>query len=68
MAELGQTTDPKALIPGDPPAIYENARVLAARANSALAAGDALKRIDTGAWRGPASDKFHEDHQTEVPR
>jgi hypothetical protein len=68
MAELGQTTDPKALIPGDPPAVYENARVLAERANSALAAGDALKRIDTGAWRGPASDKFHEDHQTEVPR
>jgi hypothetical protein len=27
-----------------------------------------LKKIDTGAWQGPASDKFHEDHQTEVPR
>ncbi|MFC9255375.1 putative T7SS-secreted protein [Amycolatopsis thailandensis] len=68
MAELGQTTDPKALIPGDPPAVYENARVLEARANSAGAVGDALKRIDTGGWRGPASDRFHEDHQTEVPR
>ncbi|WP_244199722.1 putative T7SS-secreted protein [Amycolatopsis thailandensis] len=68
MAELGQTTDPKALIPGDPPAVYENARVLEARASSAGAVGDALKRIDTGGWRGPASDRFHEDHQTEVPR
>ena len=68
MAELGQTTDPKALIPGDPPAVYENARVLGARANSAGAVGDALKRIDTGGWRGPASDRFHDDHQTEVPR
>lgn len=68
MAELGQTIDPKALIPGDPPAVFENARVLGARANSAGAVGDALKRIDTGSWQGKASDKFHEDHQTEVPR
>lgn len=68
MAELGQTTDPKALIPGNPPAVYENARVLAARASSAGAVGEALKRIDTGGWRGPASDRFHDDHQTEVPR
>jgi hypothetical protein len=68
VAELGQTTDPKALIPGDPDAVFENARVLHGRAREALAAGDALNRIDTGAWRGPASDKFHEDHQTEVPR
>jgi hypothetical protein len=68
MAELGQTTDPKALIPGDPPAVYENARVLGARARSAGAVGDALKRIDTGGWQGPASNRFHDEHQTEVPR
>ncbi|KDN17662.1 putative T7SS-secreted protein [Amycolatopsis rifamycinica] len=68
MPELGQTADPKALVPGDPPAVFENARVLEARAKSAAAVGEALKKIDTGAWRGPASDKFHEDHQTEVPR
>ncbi|SEB47316.1 HNH/ENDO VII superfamily nuclease with conserved GHE residues [Amycolatopsis tolypomycina] len=68
MPELGQTTDPKALIPGDPDAVFENARVLHERARDANTAGDALKRIDTGAWRGPAADKFHEDHQTEIPR
>jgi hypothetical protein len=68
MAELGQTTDPKALIPGDPPAVFENARVLHERAKTAHAVSDELRRIDTGAWRGPASNKFHEDHQTEVPR
>ncbi|WP_410607529.1 putative T7SS-secreted protein [Amycolatopsis sp. lyj-109] len=68
MAELGQTADPKALIPGDPPAVFENARVLSERAKTAHAVGDALRRIDTGAWQGPAADKFHEDHQTEVPR
>jgi hypothetical protein len=67
-AELGQTTDPKALVPGNPDAVFENARVLHERARDALAAGDALQRIDTGAWQGPASNQFHEDHQTEVPR
>ncbi|SEF27074.1 hypothetical protein SAMN05421837_103620 [Amycolatopsis pretoriensis] len=68
MAELGQTADPKALIPGDPAAVFENARVLSERAKTAHAVGDALRRIDTGAWQGPAADRFHEDHQTEVPR
>lgn len=68
MSDLGQTTDPKALIPGNPAAVFENARVLGARANSAATVGDALKRIDTGSWTGQASDRFHEDHQTEVPR
>ncbi|GAA4536463.1 putative T7SS-secreted protein [Amycolatopsis samaneae] len=67
-AELGQTTDPKALVPGDHDAVFENARVLHERARAALAAEEALKRIDTGGWRGAASDKFHEHHQTDVPR
>jgi hypothetical protein len=67
-AELGQTNDPRALVPGDPAAVAENARVLRERARDVLAAGDALKRIDTGAWTGPAASKWHEDNQTEVPR
>lgn len=68
MAELGETADPKALIEGDPDAVFENARVLDARSRDATAAADQLRRIDTGAWQGAASDKFREDHQTEVPR
>ncbi|SEP21313.1 putative T7SS-secreted protein [Amycolatopsis saalfeldensis] len=68
MSELGQTADPKALIPGDPGAVFENVRVLKSRADTVTAVGEALKRIDTGSWTGQASDKFHEDHQTEVPR
>ncbi|WP_328608798.1 hypothetical protein OG943_06665 [Amycolatopsis sp. NBC_00345] len=68
MSELGQTSDPKALIPGDSAAVFENVRVLKGRANTVTSVGDALKRIDTGSWTGPASDKFQEDHQTEVPR
>ena len=67
-AELGQSTDPRALVPGNPEAIFENVRVLDGRAGSAIAAGEALNRIDTGGWQGTASDRFHETNQTEVPR
>lgn len=59
MAELGETADPKALVPGDPDSIVENARVLRGRAQAATRTGEGLKRIDTGAWRGPAADAFH---------
>jgi hypothetical protein len=67
-AELGQTSDPKSLVPGSPTAIFDNARVLRGRAEDAISAGQALKRIDTGAWTGEASQRFHDQHQTEVPR
>ncbi len=60
MAELGQTQDPAALIPGNPEAIEENARVLQARAGEAGGAADGLKAIDTGAWQGPAATAFHD--------
>lgn len=67
-AELGQTSDPKALVPGNPDAVFDNARVLRKRAEEAATAGQALKQIDTGAWTGEASQSFHDQHQTEVPR
>jgi Putative T7SS secretion signal domain len=60
MAELGEATDPRSLIPGSPDAIVENARVLRGRAQATTNTGEGLKRIDTGAWRGPASDAFHD--------
>jgi hypothetical protein len=60
MAELGETTDPAALVPGKPDAIYENGRVLNARGDSASAAADGLRAIDTGAWEGPAGRAFHD--------
>jgi hypothetical protein len=56
MAELGETQDPRAVVPGDPGAIAENAAVLRARARAAGEAGDGLRAIDTGAWSGPAAD------------
>lgn len=60
MAELGETTDPRSLIPGSPDAIVENARVLRGRAQATADTGEGLKRIDTGTWRGPAADAFHD--------
>lgn len=60
MAELGETADPRALVPGDPGAIEENARVLHSRSQGTGQAGDSLRRIDTGSWGGPAATKFHD--------
>lgn len=67
-AELGQTSDPTALVPGVPEWIFDNARVFQRRSDDARSTGQALHRIDTGAWTGEASSRFHEAHQTEVPR
>lgn len=60
MAELGQTRNPRELVPGDPDAIEENARVLRTRAASTDDAGEGLRAIDTGSWEGPAARAFHD--------
>ena len=60
MAELGETGDPRALVPGNPEAIEENTRVLAARGDAAERAAEGLRAIDTGAWEGPAARAFHD--------
>lgn len=60
MAELGDTQDPKLVVPGRPEAIEENARVLRARADRAGRAAEGLQAIDTGAWEGPAATAFHD--------
>ncbi|WP_433031374.1 WXG100 family type VII secretion target [Actinomycetospora sp. CA-053990] len=58
MAELGETTDPAALVPGDPVGI-RTVRARMARLGAALVgAGDGLRRIDTGDWQGEAADSF----------
>lgn len=67
-AELGQTTDPKALVPGDPDTIFAQARTLDERRRDVETTGQSLRRIDTGGWTGAASERFHEQHNTDVPR
>lgn len=65
MAELGETQDPTALVPGKPEAIEENARVLRARADRANWAGEGLQAINTGSWQGPAAQAFHDKFSSE---
>ncbi|GAB1690856.1 putative T7SS-secreted protein [Krasilnikovia sp. M28-CT-15] len=60
MAQLGETQDATALVPGNPGIVRANAKTLDARAASAESAGDGLIDIDidTGAWQGKAGDAF----------
>jgi hypothetical protein len=60
MTELGATSDPRALVPGDPDAVAAKADLLRARAADAGSAGQGLRRIDTGSWTGPAAERFHD--------
>jgi hypothetical protein len=57
--ELGDTGDPRDLIPGDPGTIRATAQALRVRGDSLHQAGSGLQRIDTTAgWSGPASEAF----------
>ncbi|UOZ08578.1 putative T7SS-secreted protein [Amycolatopsis sp. WQ 127309] len=60
MAELGESADPKALVPGNPEAIEENIRVLRGRGDETEQAAEGLRAIDTGSWEGPAAHAFHD--------
>ncbi|MGC5255376.1 HNH endonuclease [Gordonia sp. DT218] len=61
MAELGETSDPKELIPGDAAAIDENALAIGGRGNSMALAGTSLQGINTGDyWDGSGAEAFRE--------
>ncbi|MGA5299545.1 putative T7SS-secreted protein [Nucisporomicrobium flavum] len=68
MTELGGTTDPRSLIPGNPEALAGKADLLRDRAGEAGAAGDGLRRIDTGSWTGPAAQHFQDKFAYEPGR
>src|SRR3954465_3619774 len=68
MTELGGTSDPRALIPGDPDALAGKADVLRDRAGQAGEGGEGLRRIDTGSWTGTAAQRFHEKFAYEPGR
>ena len=67
-AELGTSDDPRALVPGDPVGVAADARALAGRATAVARTGQALRRIGTGAWTGPASDAWREHHDEDAVR
>jgi uncharacterized protein YukE len=59
MAELGQSSDPRALIPGDPASIYQTEIELRSYGDLMHSAGAGLARIDTSqGWRGDAATAF----------
>lgn len=68
-AELGSTTDPKALIPGDAGTVEHLAEQLQAYGDALHETGTSLKRIDTGDhWRGQAAERFQDKLQEQPTR
>ncbi|MEP6695314.1 MAG: putative T7SS-secreted protein [Pseudonocardiales bacterium] len=58
-AELGQTSDPQALVPGDPGAVHKTQLQMTDYGDLLHVAGEGLVRVDTEAgWSGPAGDQF----------
>lgn len=57
-AQLGQTNDPKELVPGNPDAIFTVTRQLREQGNRFEATADDLGRVRTPGWFGEASNAF----------
>jgi uncharacterized protein YukE len=57
-AELGSTSDPAALVPGDPAAVRADADVLTARSTELDEAADAIADVRTPGWEGYAADAY----------
>ncbi|GAA3561270.1 hypothetical protein GCM10022222_51290 [Amycolatopsis ultiminotia] len=68
MAELGESGNPKDLVPGEPREIRKSTEHLVTYGADVLRIGDGLKRLDTGGWTGAAADKFHEFFDGEPAR
>ncbi|MGH3628859.1 MAG: putative T7SS-secreted protein, partial [Sciscionella sp.] len=61
MAELGETSDPKALVPGDYSALQTTVSELGSYGDVLHEAGAGLTRIDTTeGWSGKAADQFRD--------
>ncbi|WAL64245.1 hypothetical protein ORV05_25150 [Amycolatopsis cynarae] len=67
-AELGQTTDPRDLIPGEPELIAGDLRELVANIDRIGAAGDGLTGVDPGQWTGEGANAFREAFGQEPPK
>lgn len=68
MAELGETADPRALVPGDPGAARAVARSMTAYAENLHRAGDGLAAISTPeGWTGAAAEAFRQRFALQPP-
>lgn len=68
MAELGQSSNPKDLVPGEPAAVRSTIASFNKFGAALVRAGDGLKRLDTSDWKGDAADAFHEAFDGEPTR
>jgi hypothetical protein len=68
MAELGATSDPRALIPGLPEVIEADATALAGHGRRAEQVGQGLKGVDVRNWAGDAGRRFADTWAKEPPR
>jgi hypothetical protein len=67
MAELGSTTDPKALVPGDAAALNAIADTLTQRAGTFADVSAALGAVRIDSWTGNASSMFWDAYAAEKP-
>ncbi|MCA1228888.1 putative T7SS-secreted protein [Saccharopolyspora sp. 6M] len=58
MAELGRTSDPSELVPGDPGELRAAARRWHELAETLAATGKGLSGLDVGQWHGAAAEAF----------
>ncbi|NKQ56463.1 hypothetical protein HFP15_26655 [Amycolatopsis sp. K13G38] len=68
MAELGQTTNPRDLIPGDPERIAADLRSLVGTIRGVGNVGSGLGGVDPAQWEGQGSAAFRESFGDHVPR
>ncbi len=67
-AELGQTSDPKALIPGEPELISNDLRDLIGNLQTMGGIRDSLGGVNPTEWTGEASDAFRSVFGAEPPK
>ncbi|MFF3497157.1 putative T7SS-secreted protein [Streptomyces sp. NPDC002795] len=65
-AQLGETQDPKELIPGDAPGLHEQADHLTTWSTVLEGVGDDLKAVRVDGWSGAASEGFWEGFAPEA--
>lgn len=68
MARLGETQNPKELIPGDPAALHQDADKLTTWSEKLEGIGDDLGAVRVQGWTGKASDAFWEDFSGQKTR
>lgn len=67
-AELGQTTNPKDLIPGEPEQITNDLRSLVGNIDQVGSTGDGLRGVDPGQWTGDGASAFHDAFGAQPPQ